>query len=178
MMGGWLARLKNQKAPTTPASKPRLPPEGEGVAGFLGLLAQPPAPFQKIEGGKASNGPASNETHGVDLDTLATIDGTDLHTWPHSQAMNPGEVETFTARLARFTDKGVAYAEAERLADVLVMRDREGDDRALCLECLHLQGYGRWRCGNWRAADVARLGLARDLVLMLQRCPGFKNDRA
>ena len=96
-----------------------------------------------------------------------------LQTWPNTQAMNPGEVDTFTARLARFTDKGVSYDVAETLAAKLVQGDREGDDRRLCLECVHLQGYSRWRCGNWQAADVARDGLARDLVLMLQRCLGF-----
>lgn len=93
--------------------------------------------------------------------------------WPHSQAMNTVEIDTFMARLGRFTDKGVSHDEAERLADALVSRDREGDDRRLCLECAHLQGAGRWRCGNWQQADVARDALARDLVLMLQRCAGF-----
>ena len=88
--------------------------------------------------------------------------------------MSRSEVDNFTARLARFTDKGVGYDEAERLTDALVIRDREGDDRRLCLECTHLQGFSRWRCGNWQAADVARDGLARDLVLMLQRCGGFQ----
>lgn len=100
-----------------------------------------------------------------------------LQTWPNTQAMNPGEVDTFTARLARFTDKGVSYDDAERLADALVIRDRQGDDRRLCLECTHLQGTGRWRCGNWKQAEMARDGLARDLVLMLQRCGGFAARR-
>lgn len=95
--------------------------------------------------------------------------------WPHSPAMNATEVDTFKARLARFTSKGLSLGEVERLADALVTRDREGDDRRLCLECSHLQGWDRWRCGNWQAADVARDGLARDLVLMLQRCSGFKS---
>lgn len=99
-----------------------------------------------------------------------------LQTWPNTQAMNPGEVDTFTARLALFTDKGVGYDDAERLADRLVIRDREGDERRLCLECAHLQGFGRWRCGNWKAADVARDGLARDLVQMLQRCAGHARN--
>ncbi len=93
--------------------------------------------------------------------------------WPNSPAMNTREIDTFTARLALFTDKGESLDDAERLADRLVIRDREGDDRRLCLECAHLQGYGRWRCGNWQAADVARQGLAGDLVLMLQRCRGY-----
>jgi len=102
-----------------------------------------------------------------------TVSATDRWCWPHSPAMNTTELDTFTARLARFTDKGVDYDAGERLADALMIRDRNGDDRRLCLECPHLQGFGRWRCGNWLAADVAQQGLARDLVLMLQRCDGF-----
>jgi hypothetical protein len=51
MMGGWLARLKNEKAPDPHAREPRKPPELAGGAGFLGLLAYPPAPLQKIERG-------------------------------------------------------------------------------------------------------------------------------
>jgi len=97
----------------------------------------------------------------------------DRSCWPHSQAMNSVEIDTFTARLGHFTAKGLGYDEAEALADKLVQRDREGDDRRLCLECRHLQGAGRWRCGNWQQAGVAQQGLARDLVLMLQRCDGY-----
>lgn len=93
--------------------------------------------------------------------------------WPHSTAMNGREIGTFTARLARFTDRGLTLAQAEQAADRLVIRDRENDDRALCLECTHLQGAGRLRCGNWQPADVAREQLAPDLVTMLQRCLGF-----
>jgi len=93
--------------------------------------------------------------------------------WPHSTAMNTAEIDTFTARLASFTNKGLSLADAERTADRLVIRDREGDDRRLCLECSHLQGHGRRRCGNWKAADVAREALAPELVTMLQRCSGF-----
>ena len=106
--------------------------------------------------------------------TPASATDRDRWCWPHSTAMNSGEIDTYTARLARFTDKGMSLADAERLADKLVIRDRDGDDRRLCLECTHLQGFGRWRCGNWQAADVVRDGLARDLVLLLQRCSGFK----
>jgi len=49
----------------------------------------------------------------------------DLACWPHSSAMNSVEIGTFMARLARFTNKGMAYDEAEALADKLVLRDRE-----------------------------------------------------
>lgn len=98
--------------------------------------------------------------------------------WPHSTAMTGSEMDLFTARLARFTDKGVTHGDAESLADKLVTRDRDGDDRALCLECTHLAGWRTsWRCGNWQAAGIARQArdaqLPADLVLTLQRCDGL-----
>jgi hypothetical protein len=34
--------------------------------------------------------------------------------WPHSTAMNGAEIDTFTARVARFTDKGLSLIDAER----------------------------------------------------------------
>lgn len=93
--------------------------------------------------------------------------------------MNTVEIDAFTARLARFTDKGMSLSDAEALADKLVVRDREGDDRRLCLECVHLSGFGptSWRCGNWQAAGIAirphDTQLPTDLALHLQRCDGF-----
>ncbi len=112
--------------------------------------------------------------HTASSETPAPAWDSDRWCWPNSPAMNSREIDTFTARLARFTEKGVSLGDAEPLADRLVIRDREADDRRLCLECSHLQGYARWRCGNWQAASVARQGLARDLVLILQRCSGFR----
>ncbi len=105
--------------------------------------------------------------------------GTDRHCWPNGTAMNSTELDRFTARLDRFTNKGVIHADAERLADRLVIRDRDSDDRRSCLECTHLGGHGRtsWRCGNWQAAGVAIRArdnqLPADLVQQLQRCDGL-----
>lgn len=163
----WLARLKKEKASDSQAREPRQPPAGNERTGFLGSLAYPPAPFQKIEAREA----AANDT-----EAEATTDP-ERWCWPHSAAMNGQEIDTFTARLARFTDKGASLEEAERLADKLVIRDREGDDRRLCLECAHLKGQNPWGCGNWRQAGVCDAALARDLVLMLQRCEGFKDKK-
>lgn len=73
---------------------------------------------------------------------------------------------------------GASNRRKSTLVDKLVIRDRKGDDRRLCLECAHLHGAGRWRCGKWRAADVPVQGLARDLVLILQRCNGFRPANA
>lgn len=103
----------------------------------------------------------------------------DANCGPHFTAMNGTELDLFAACLHRFTNKGLNHIDAEALADKLVIRDRELDDRYFCLECRHLSGYGRtsWRCGNWQTADIAiRLRdtpLPADLVLQLQRCDGF-----
>ena len=93
--------------------------------------------------------------------------------------MNTREIETFTARLAGFTDKGLGLDDAENLADKLVQRDRDLDDRRLCLECFHLSGQSgkAWDCRNWQRAGIALRArdaqLATALVLQLQRCDGF-----
>lgn len=202
MMGSWLARLKNEKTGDTHATKPTKPSQGDEQVGFVGFVAYPLAPFGKIKecevasepqannlrkheiqpstvgkvSARAPTGTANPEAPPETPDTLATVDSTDLHTWPHSPAMNAREVDSFMARLTRFTDKGVTLHEAERLADELVTRDREGDHRALCLECVHLQGVRSWCCSNWKRADVIRGSLPRDLVLQLQRCGGFARD--
>lgn len=100
----------------------------------------------------------------------------DWHCWPHTEAMNTAEIDTFTGRLHRFTRHGLDFTQAEQLADSLVQRDRGNDDRRLCLECVHLQhGAGLWGCNQWRRAGLGAASVAGDLVTVLQRCEGFKN---
>lgn len=153
----WLARLKKIDTGTeTDPTKPTKP-------GFVGFVAPIPAPVQKNEGAAEA---ANDQTPDPDR-----------WCWPHTQAMNTTEIDTFTGRLATLTDRGMCMADAEALADRLVVRDRERDDRRTCLECPHLRGAGRWRCGNGVEAGMAiRAGdvpLPADLVLRLQRCEGF-----
>ena len=95
--------------------------------------------------------------------------------------MTGREIDTFTARLHHFTRRGLVALDAERLADKLVTRDREADDRRLCLECAHLAGYaGTWGCRNWQRAGVAtkpqHAQLSAALVNQPQRCDGFKDQ--
>ena len=106
----------------------------------------------------------------------ATVDP-DGWCWPRSTAMTGAEIDNFKARLSKFGDKGLTATDGEALADKLVLRDREADDRRACLECRNLSGYGSasLRCSNWKAAGVGASGLPLDLVLMLQRCDGFNN---
>ena len=109
----------------------------------------------------------------------ALMEDPDRWCWPHSSAMNGAEVDTFSIRLQKFTEKGLTRIAGEILADTLVLRDRDQDERRVCLECKHFAGHGAgsWRCGNWQAAGVAIRSrdaqLPADLVPQLQRCGGF-----
>jgi hypothetical protein len=163
----WLAQLKLEKATQLDASKPGKPPEGEQKEGFPGFLAGPSNLLEKIEAheGAANDSPS--------MEPMSS----ERWCWPHSDAMNYKEIDIFTARVILFTEKGLEPQGAESLADKLVIRDRDYDDRRLCLECAHLQGHGRWSCRKWAAAGVARDALAPDLVLGLHRCGGFTMHR-
>ena len=141
--------------PATPATdRPNIPPSVATVATVAVAIAPD----------NAANDLA------LDLDRWA---------WPASTAMTGREIDTFTARLHTFIDKGLARTDGEALADKLVRRDREQDDRRVCLECQHFAGHGAesWRCGNWQAAGIALrprdAQLPADLVVQLQRCDGF-----
>lgn len=98
----------------------------------------------------------------------------DRHCWPHTNAMNTVEIDTYTARVHLFTKRGASTTEAEGLADALVRRDREADDRRLCLECSHLRrSAGLWRCGQSQRAGLAVAEVSGDVVNLLQRCSAF-----
>ena len=88
------------------------------------------------------------------LSLLASPPDPDRWCWPHSDAMNGAELEQFAKRAQQFTRRGISPDAAEAMADRLVIRDREQDDRRTCLEC------AAYRPG-------------RDLAALLQRCPGF-----
>lgn len=194
----WLARLKSEK-PQEPTLQNLQNPIKVGFVapisvvfqktggGFVGFVAPIPGASQnfKDSGTTPATGPANTQAAANDPgdphpgdDPSPQVDhptppDPDRYCWPHGPAMNGREINSMAKRLGRFTDKGMRLDDAERLADKLVKRDRDGDDRRLCLECTQLQGHGRWRCGNSGPAEVAPQGLAPELVTMLQRCGGF-----
>lgn len=132
---------------------------------------------------EAVNNPANSERDDLENQTkpdiAAAVNDPDRWCWPHSTAMTGQEIDTFAERTGQFNRRGLAALEAELLADKLVTRDRESDDRRLCLECVHLEGHapGSWGCGNWRRAGVATKArdaqLSAALVNQPQRCGGF-----
>lgn len=90
---------------------------------------------------------------GSQLATVATIA-------EHSQAWTDEDIARFVNRRDRLLRWGWAEPDAERLAERLVLRDREQDERHACAECR----YGRART----CPDGSPLPLG-----VLHRCGGF-----
>lgn len=89
----------------------------------------------------------------------------------HAGCWNEAEIEAFTTREEHFSRLGHA-ADSEHLAERLTLRDREGDDRRLCLECLELNHAGYClaaRRGVLPGADRR----CQPIVSLLMRCPAF-----
>lgn len=66
--------------------------------------------------------------------------------WPNSPAMNGREIGIFSIRLEHLRSLGLDLDSAEKLADRLVIRDRDNDDRIVCFECCNLRNG--WLCIN------------------------------
>lgn len=196
----WLARLKKTAiAPDTDPTKPTKPlfvgfvgtPAGlSQKSGGDATAANDPSQAQDFDREAFEERAAIMEFDGglsrTESERLAlSTDGANLkkpeahdpdrHSWPHTTAMNSAEIDSLTARVHLFTRHGLEQTQAEGVADGLVIRDRDGDDRRLCLECQHLRGGGRsWACNQWRAAGLGAAGVPVDVVRLLQRCGGFK----
>jgi hypothetical protein len=90
--------------------------------------------------------------------------------WPHSDAMTGAEIDRMVLRIERFVVRGLNLIDADALADKLVIRDRDGDERRTCLECDNLR---RRRCIQWQLAGIGGPEVSVDLVGVFQRCAGF-----
>lgn len=75
-------------------------------------------------------------------------------------AWTDAEIASFERRVTRSTWLG--YSDAKGRAERLLHRDRDADDRRLCVECQHARPT--WRCAKREAF----------LLDQLQRCPTFK----
>lgn len=88
----------------------------------------------------------------------------------HAGGWDDTEIDAFTAREARFTRMG--RADADHLAERLTLRDRDGDDRRLCLECTWLGDTGRCLAAATGRMPGADLRL-EPVAIVLQRCDAF-----
>ncbi|ABM37955.1 conserved hypothetical protein [Polaromonas naphthalenivorans CJ2] len=173
----WLARLKKTQMP------PNMDATNATETLFVVSVASIPAHIQKTEAlSPAANDPAQvvglvavDEVTALVTPQPAAMPDPDRWCWPHSSAMTGREIDTMVERTALFNRRGLAALEAELLADKLVTRDRDGDERRLCLECAHLSGRaGAMRCAQWQRAGLGAPGVPAGLQLVLQRCDGFK----
>lgn len=73
------------------------------------------------------------------------------------------EIARFTFRAALFRRRGLPPAAADRTAERLVERDRDRDERRLCIECAHRQ-----------QSRTCFLGLPMTPSDLLARCPSFE----
>ena len=152
-MGKWAARLAEKTAAPPMPGTDRT--DKRGLLSVLAVTSQGGArefqaiPLAAVE--RATNGP-----------DLAAVAWTDA------------DIARFLDRRARLLRWGWPEPEAERLAERLVRRDRESDDRGACVECRH---YRPGRCGNHRTAGLYSSEVGRDLATLLQRCPGFETQR-
>ncbi len=109
--------------------------------------------------------------------SIALTEDPDLWCWPHSSAMNCVEIDRFTGRVLRLQNLGVDLLKAEGLAETLLKRDREADDRRMCAECSNLVGR---QCRNPQGAELGlpshRTADVSPIRFMLQRCAGFRGD--
>lgn len=113
---------------------------------------------------EASAPPQTPRSSGNPLMTPEQVDECHLGGW------SDAEIDTFTAREARFDRMG--RADADHLAERLTLRDRQDDDRRLCLECAGLANNGRCLVaarGRLAGADSN----LQPVTNILQRCPGF-----
>ena len=92
------------------------------------------------------------------------------------------QIARFTYRVGLFRRRGKSEVRAEQLAESLVARDAERDDRRMCLECAGLQrgqSYGNGpspapRCGPAAAGRVNGASKRLEPVTdILQRCEHF-----
>lgn len=89
----------------------------------------------------------------------------------HAHGWSDAEIGTFQERTRHFTRCG--RRDAEHLAERLTLRDREGDDRHLCLECEELETSGA--CAAARRGQLANADRRFEPTLnVLVRCPAFR----
>lgn len=189
----WLERLKNRSSAGKTPTKPTEPDQAVRTAGSVGFAGIEPSGQRILQEGRPEGfvgfvggraGPELDSSHATHVaDETRDRDqnrdergraGPDPNRWcyPQSSAMNSAEISAFDARVRRFTEIGLALPAAEELADALLVRDRDGDDRRLCVECKHLGEQGRCVAAvSGRLSGVA--AALQPVQTILKRCDAF-----
>jgi hypothetical protein len=98
---------------------------------------------------------------------MATLEGSLRSEKPRFKTRQ--EEASFTHRTNLFFGR----SDAKEIAHRLMIRDREQDDRRLCLECRHFKPH-RLECNNFEWAGFTQPKLGSNWVSQLQRCLGFE----
>ncbi len=88
----------------------------------------------------------------------------------HAGGWSDAEIAAFVGRHARLLSIG--FTDADDLAERLVLRDRDGDERRLCVECRHYRGRAGGTCRQPNRADLGGPAVGA-LALVLHCCPAF-----
>lgn len=90
--------------------------------------------------------------------------------WSDCLPATAAEIVRMAERTEAFERMGLTPDEVDLAVDRLLRRDRDLDDRRLCIECAHIRTSGMgWRCG------ALRQSLPRELVATQpQRCDMFE----
>lgn len=170
----WLAKLKELKEVKN--LKPiKHHEEGEG----LQKLSSPPiTTLQKL-------------LKPLSVVSVGSLSGTSENLRGGHSAWSAVEIDIFICRRYHLTEKGLNLDDAEDVAETLLLRDRDIDNRRLCLECVHLQRDRQrgWCCAKVRYGNKYKSGqnlpeahpitrqamvLPMDYVYQLQRCDSFQ----
>ena len=91
----------------------------------------------------------------------------------HAEPWSEAVIVRFQARTATIQRHGFAEQDAEDLAERLHLRDRQADDRHMCLECRDLESTGR--CAAARRGDIPGADRRMEPVqTILMRCHAFQ----
>ena len=91
----------------------------------------------------------------------------------HQGGWDDAEIESFMARSTRLNARG--RADAEHLAERLTLRDRQADDRHMCLECRELDAGGRCAAAR-RGALTGTDRRFEPTQNIPMRCPAFRGS--
>lgn len=88
-------------------------------------------------------------------------------------ALNDRQLARMVFRLSLFKQRGLSAKEADSMVDVLALRDADGDDRRMCIECTGLQQDGG--CFPATQGWLQRTSPKHHPVAtLLQRCERFE----
>jgi len=89
----------------------------------------------------------------------------------HAISLDDAAIGRYQSRVLLIQRRGFSEQNAEDLAERLHLRDVQGDDRVLCVECSH---HRLGRCNNHGNAGLTTSEVGRDFTVLMQRCAGFR----